>query len=76
MTLQKEQGNFRLERQCTIHLLEAGFTQATKIIFNKRMVGRVQAIKLIPDEQYAQKGSKSIDAALHKILVYIFRRPM
>ena len=74
VSVMKEEGNYRPEKQRTIHLLEANFSQGAKIIFSRRMLDNARRFKQIPEEQYARKGGKSIDAVLHKVLVYDYMR--
>ena len=70
VTLPKKSGDHRPEKQRTIHLIEAGFSQAAKIIFSRKMMKRARVNKLIPEQQFARKGSKSIDAAILKVLIF------
>ena len=70
----KEPDNNRPEKQRTIHLLEANFSEGAKIIYSKRMLNNARTYNQIPEEQYARKGGKSIDAVLHKVLVYDYMR--
>ena len=69
VSLQKIAGNFDPKKQRTIHLLEADFSEGCKIIFSKRMMEKARVHNQIPEEQYARKGGKAIDAALHKVLI-------
>ena len=69
VSLQKIAGNFDPKKQRTIHLLEADFSEGCKIIFSKRMMENARVHNQIPEEQYARRGGKAIDAALHKVLI-------
>ena len=68
VTLQKKEGCYDPKKQRTIHLLEADFSEGCKMIFSKRMMNNARRCDQIPEEQYARKGGKSIDAAFHKVL--------
>ena len=70
----KEANNYKPEKQRTIHLLEANFSEGAKVIFSRRMLDNARKYNQIPEEQYARKGGKSIDAVLHKVLVYDYLR--
>ena len=70
VTVPKEEGAFAPEKQRTIHLLESTFTEGTKIIFSRRMMRHARENSIMPADQYAQKGSKSIDAAVQKVLIF------
>ena len=79
VSLQKKKGCYDPEKQRTIHLLEADFSEGCKTIFSHRMMSNALRNNQIPEEQYAHKGGKSIDAALHKVLILdqmrLLRRP-
>lgn len=64
----KEEGEYRPEKQRTIHLLEASFSEGTKLIFSRRMMQHARKHGQLHSDQYARKGGKSIDAAILKIL--------
>ena len=72
--IMKEDNNFKPEKQRTIHLIEASFSEGAKIIFSKRMMENARLKKVIPQDQYARKGGKAIEAVLHKVLFYDFLR--
>ena len=74
VSVMKEEGNYRPDKQRTIHLLEGNFSQGAKVIFSRRMLDNARTYSQIPEEQYARKGGKSIDAVLHKVLVYDYLR--
>ena len=74
VTLMKEEGQFRPEKQRTIHLLESSFSEGCKVIFSRRMMQHARKYGQIPSDQYARKGGKSIDAALQKILTFDLMR--
>ena len=76
VSIMKEANNYKPEKQRTIHLLEANFSEGAKIIFSRRMLGNARKYNLIPEEQYARKGGKAIDAVLHKVLVFDYLRMM
>ena len=60
-------------------MLEANFSEGAKIIFSRRMLNNARTFGQIPEEQYARKGGKAIDAVLHKVLIFdylrLLRRP-
>ena len=70
MQVPKEEGAFGLEKQRCIHLLESTFSEGTKIIFSRRMMSHARAKGVLPMDQYARKGGKSIDAAVQKVLIF------
>ena len=70
----KKANCFAPDKQRTIHLLEASFSMGAKIIFSRRMMTESLMNGLIPEEQYAKKGSKSIDAATFKVLMFDYMR--
>ena len=74
VTLMKEEGEYRPEKQRTIHLLESTFSEGTKIIFSRRMMQHARKYGQLPPDQYARKGGKAIDAAIQKILIYDIMR--
>ena len=74
VTLMKEEGQFRPEKQRTIHLLESSFSEGCKVIFSRRMMQHARKYGQIPPDQYARKGGKSIDAAIQKILMFDLMR--
>ena len=74
VTLMKEEGEYRPEKERTIHLLESSFSEGTKIIFSRRMMQHARRYGQIPLDQYAQKGGKAIDAAIQKILIFDLMR--
>lgn len=76
VSIMKEENNYKPEKQRTIHLLEANFSEGAKIIFSRRMLGNARTYDQIPEEQYARKGGKAIDAVLHKVLVFDYLRMM
>ena len=55
----KEEGEYRPEKQRTIHLLESTFSEGTKIIFSRRMMQHARKYGQLPPDQYARKGGKS-----------------
>ena len=67
--MQKIPGNYDPNKQRTIHLLEADFSEGCKIIFSKRMMENARIHQFIPEEQYARRGGKAIDGAMHKVLI-------
>ena len=75
----KKEGCFDPKKQRTIHLLEADFSEGCKIIFSRRMMHNARINNQIPEEQYARKGGKSNDEALHNVLTLdnmrLLRRP-
>ena len=70
----EEENNYKPEEQRTTHLLEANFSEGAKLIFSRRMLDNARKYFQIPEEQYARKGGKSIDAVLQKVLVYDYLR--
>ena len=76
VSIMKEDNNYKPEKQRTIHLLEANFSEGAKVLFSRRMLGNARQYNQIPEEQYARKGGKAIDAVLHKVLVFDYMRMM
>ena len=72
--IMKKETDFRPEKQRTIHLIEASFSEGAKIIFSRRMMHNARLRKVIPEDQYARKGGKSIEAVLQKVLFYDYLR--
>ena len=77
--LLKKDGEYSPAKQRTIHLLEASFSAPTKTIFSQRLMRQTRRLKLIPDEQFAQKGKTCIDAAVLNVFMFdisrLSRRP-
>ena len=69
VTLQKKAGCYDPEKQRTIHLLEADFSEGCKIIFSRRMMQNAREQGQMREEQFARKGGRAINAALQKVLV-------
>lgn len=76
VSIMKEENNYKPEKQRTIHLLEAHFSEGAKIIFSRRMLQNARVHHQIPEEQYTRKGGKAIDAVLHKVLIFDYLRMM
>ena len=74
VTLMKVEGEYRPDKQRTIHMLESQFSEGTKLIFSRRMMRHARAHGQLHPDQYARKGGKSIDAAIQKILTYDIMR--
>lgn len=70
VTVPKEEGAYVPEKQRTIHLLESSFSEGTKIIFSRGMMRHTREHGILPMNQYARKGSRSIDAAVQKVLLF------
>ena len=70
VSLLKKPGRIRPSDLRTIGQLEADFNQGASLHFSRRMMNRAMALHLIPESQYAKKGSQCIDAALVKILFF------
>jgi len=51
-------------------MLEADFNHAATLHFSKRMMSAAISHKLIPQSQFAKKGSRSIEAAVIKFLFF------
>ena len=68
VSLMKEEGNHKPDRQRTIHLLEANFVEGCRFIFSKRMMSNAKDKGLVSETQYARKGGKAIDGAFQKTL--------
>ena len=66
----EEDKAFGLEKQRCIHLLKSTFFEGTKIIFSRRMMRHARAKGVLPMDQYARKGGKSIDAAVQNVLIF------
>ena len=76
VALEKVAGVRLLEKLRTIHLLEADFNTATKLIFAQRTMDRASETNQIPQSQYAKKRSRPIEAVLLKRLFYDYLRIM
>ena len=48
VSIMKEENNCKPEKQRTIHLLEANFSEGAKIIFSRRMLGNARTHNQIP----------------------------
>ena len=70
VALEKILGVQLLSKLRTIHLLEADFNTATKLIFAQRTMDNALNLHQIPSSQYATKKSWSIKAVLLKLLYY------
>ena len=70
----KEENNYKPEKYRTTHLPEANFSEGANVIFSRRMLNNARQHDQIPEEQYARKGGKAIDAVLHKVLVFDYMR--
>lgn len=71
VSLQKKGKGIKPSDLRTIWLLEADFNSAAKIHWVSRMMnGTAITNKLIPDSQYAKRGSRAIEAALVKVLFF------
>ena len=68
VSIEKEPGNNKPEKQRTIHFLEAGFAEGCRFIFARRMMHNAKLKKVVPEVQYARKKGKAIDAVLQKVL--------
>ena len=74
VALEKKCGIRLLDSLRTIHLLEADFNTATKLIFAQRTMQHAMEHDQIPASQYAKKHSRPIEAVLLKWLYYDFLR--
>ena len=70
VALEKVAGVRLLSKLRTIHLLEADFNTATKLIFAQRTMDRALDTNQILQSQYAKKQSRPIEAVLLKRLFY------
>ena len=72
--IMKKENDFRPEKQRTIHLIEASFSEGAKVIFSRRMMKNARLRKVIPEDQYARKGGRAIEAVLQKVLFFDYLR--
>ena len=66
VALEKKLGKILLSALWTIHLLEADFNTATKMIFAQRAMNNAIAHNQMPASQYARKRSRPIKAVMLK----------
>ena len=50
VSVMKEENNHRPDKQRTIHLLEANFSEGAKVIFSRRMLNNAKKYSQIPEE--------------------------
>ena len=59
-----------------IHLIEASFSEGSNKILSKRVIMNVRLKSIIPEDQYARKGGRSVQAVLQNVLCYDYSRIM
>jgi len=74
VSLIKKPGRLRPSELRTIGMLEADFNHAATLHFSKRMMSTAIEHELIPQSQFAKKGSRSIEAAVIKVLFFDYLR--
>lgn len=74
VSLLKKPGKFRPDELRTIGTLEADFNQGAAYHFSHQMMNNAIKHNAIPPSQYARKGSRSIEAAVVKVLFFDYLR--